>query len=241
MFREKMALRVPPFILRVLLGITFLWLGLGKVMEFTPVRGQAAADLANLGIIRTEGSRQDEVPENVGLGPGPVVITVRQSHGGYSAEDFPDPVLVRRVHEVTLRVYRAANPGLDSAGNERRALWPAVLGQGDWPAFIGWTTAITEILAGFFLLIGLLTRFWALMLCFIAGGAMWLMELGPSVQDGTSRMALLPGHDVFNTALWEGFMWKFSLLMTALALMLMGPGPASVDRAVFRGSGGDGE
>lgn len=40
-----------PIFLRVALGITFLWAGFGKILQEMPVKGEAAAALANMGVI----------------------------------------------------------------------------------------------------------------------------------------------------------------------------------------------
>src|SRR4051812_2087450 len=39
-----------PLILRICLGLIFIWAGLGKLMDTFPVKGQDAADLANMGV-----------------------------------------------------------------------------------------------------------------------------------------------------------------------------------------------
>lgn len=41
-----------PIFLRLALGITFVWAGLGKVTQTFPAQGQTAADLANMGILQ---------------------------------------------------------------------------------------------------------------------------------------------------------------------------------------------
>jgi uncharacterized membrane protein YphA (DoxX/SURF4 family) len=223
MFREKIALRVAPLVIRLLLAVTFLWLGLGKILESVPMRGQDAADLAALGVIPLPQAPTDDAEAKAAQIPpeAPVV----------EPGALTEPVLVRRVHEVTLRISRAANPG-----EGKRSMWPAALGRGGWPAFLGWATAVLEVLGGFFVLIGLLTRVWAFVLAVIAAGAMWLMELGPTV-----RAELAPRAEVFDTGQWDGLMWKFALFMAALSLLISGPGPASIDRAIFRRGDDDDE
>jgi len=48
--RDRMALSAAPLFLRIGLGVTFLWAGLGKLLSDMPVQGQDAAILANLGV-----------------------------------------------------------------------------------------------------------------------------------------------------------------------------------------------
>lgn len=51
---------ISPLLLRLALGITFLWAGLGKVMIQIPVKGEQAAILANMGVVTPDG----QVPIN---------------------------------------------------------------------------------------------------------------------------------------------------------------------------------
>lgn len=48
--REKMAVSVAPFFLRIALSVTFIWAGLGKIIAEMPVSGESAAILANMGV-----------------------------------------------------------------------------------------------------------------------------------------------------------------------------------------------
>jgi len=47
--RDHVALTLPSLLLRLVLGITFLWAGAGKIIGTTTVEGDNAARLANLG------------------------------------------------------------------------------------------------------------------------------------------------------------------------------------------------
>ena len=52
--RDKLALSVAPIMLRVLLGLVFLWVGLGKVIDRIPVTGDDAVILTRLGAIEPD-------------------------------------------------------------------------------------------------------------------------------------------------------------------------------------------
>jgi uncharacterized membrane protein YphA (DoxX/SURF4 family) len=52
-FRDALALHVAPLPLRVILAVTFVWAGLGKVTQSMEVQGESAARLANMGILAT--------------------------------------------------------------------------------------------------------------------------------------------------------------------------------------------
>ncbi len=48
--RDRMAISAAPIFLRIGIGATFLWAGLGKLLSDMPVQGQDAAILANMGV-----------------------------------------------------------------------------------------------------------------------------------------------------------------------------------------------
>jgi len=50
-FRDRVALNVSPLLLRLVLGATFIWAGLGKVTTQIEVSGQDAAILASYGVV----------------------------------------------------------------------------------------------------------------------------------------------------------------------------------------------
>lgn len=51
-FRDKMALNVSPLVLRVALGVVFIWAGSSKLLHNDSFTGERAARLANLGIVK---------------------------------------------------------------------------------------------------------------------------------------------------------------------------------------------
>lgn len=53
--RDKLALSVAPIMLRILLGLVFLWVGVGKVVDRIPVSGDDAVVLTRLGAYEPEG------------------------------------------------------------------------------------------------------------------------------------------------------------------------------------------
>lgn len=52
--RERAALSVTPVLLRLVLAVTFIWTGLGKIFADFEVSGQRAAHLAEMGVIKPE-------------------------------------------------------------------------------------------------------------------------------------------------------------------------------------------
>ncbi len=53
---------IAPIFLRFALGVTFLWAGFGKVLETFPVKGEAAATLANLGVLEPASPAESAKP-----------------------------------------------------------------------------------------------------------------------------------------------------------------------------------
>jgi len=61
--RDQVALTLPTLFLRIILGITFLWAGTGKLVGTYTITGNDAARLANIGIIPTAPSDPTAIPQ----------------------------------------------------------------------------------------------------------------------------------------------------------------------------------
>lgn len=156
-----------------------------------------------------------------------------------TANDFPEPVLVPRRAMLVLGLHSAIHPGLRADDSSRKmALWPDLDPSTDydpWPVRMAWAVALTEVIAGILVGIGLLTRISALSLAGVMLGAMWLTEIGPAVQEGTTRLGFLPDYDTFDGNAWKALLWQFALFCTAMALFFGGPGTLSLDRLLMGG------
>ncbi|MCC6661926.1 MAG: DoxX family protein [Phycisphaerales bacterium] len=221
--RLKLAVLGAPIPLRILLAVVFIWAALGKIVATMPVQGEQAAILANMGALKPA------APPAGGNAAGAV----------YTAADFPSPVDVRRVMGLALMLHGAANPVAQEGGAPTRRIWPKFLAGGRSPVILAWMVALTELLGGSFVLIGLATRLWALGLMGVMVGAMWLAEIGPAVQSGkVGFLGVLPDHPTFGQE-WMFLLLQFSMFMTALTLALAGPGAAALDNLLFRRKGAD--
>jgi uncharacterized membrane protein YphA (DoxX/SURF4 family) len=119
-------------------------------------------------------------------------------------------------------------------------LWPGFLGSGNWPRYFAVAVVVAELAGGILVAIGLLTRLAAFMLAGVMLGAIWLDQIGPAMQAGKTVLLLLPAHDPWDVAAWRPLLWQFSLLCSAAALMLLGAGAPSLDRALgWTRRGGD--
>lgn len=247
-FRDRCAANVGPMFLRLMLGAIFLYAGLGKVSQMKEVSGEQAAILANMGILTPTGAAATPPatpdptappklpePKKTSIDPAePRIVTVQQAAARvYTAADFPTPVRVRTVNLLALGIHAAANPP-----EGKMPLWPPSIGKGNWPKYLAWAVALTELLGGLGLLLGFLTRVWALGIAGVMAGAMWLTEMGPAIQKGTATLGFLPDYPVFGEG-WQHFMFQFALFMSAMALVFIGPGRMSLDSALLPGRGPD--
>lgn len=255
---------IAPLFLRLVLAVTFLWAGFGKVLQSMPVRGEPAAILANMGVgsvISAAKSPSESVTPPTTSTPAPassnnVSSTSRETEDNakkpaanettvvngsrtFTAADFPDEVRVMRLNGLALLLHKSAHPP-EVDGKAKMPLWPASLATDSIPLYFAWAAAITEIVGGLFVLVGLLTRVSALALAGTMLTAMWLTELGPAIQAGDTFMGLLPAYgayavDEVGKFKFMTLLWQFALLGCGMALVFAGPGYLSFDRALFPG------
>jgi len=124
------------------------------------------------------------------------------------------PVKARRLYRVALM--------LDAAG------WPQKLK----PGWMAWAAAGTEVLGGALILVGLFSRVWGLGLAVTMGFAFWLTSVGAVADYGFFALPI----PEFNRAFAQ-----LGLLVLASGVLLTGAGGVSLDRALFRGGGGESE
>ncbi|MEZ6242728.1 MAG: DoxX family protein [Phycisphaerales bacterium] len=140
---------------------------------------------------------------------------------------------VRRVNGLILIMHERSEPGISTKdGSPTPAVWPSFLAQGVWPKILAWAACFTEIFAGFFLLIGLLTRLSALALAGVMGVAMWLTTFGQAIQTDNALLGFIPTYGAWSEE-WLNPLLQFTLFMAALALVCMGSGAIALDRAIF--------
>lgn len=284
---------IAPIFLRIVVGVTFMWAGLGKLEGEMRVSGEPAALLANMGLhvakknaqavtpaaevpvapppVVTDGEsgaptgvvgpptpQPEGVVENPGaskegVAPAPQPVMPDGQHAEavktarevavppldskvprvYDAAEFPKEFAVKRVYGLALMLHRAASPAPRADGTVPTKLWPQRFGRGSWPLFFAWSVAITEVVGGVCVLAGLLTRASAAGLACVMIGAMWLTEVGPAVQAGTTVLGFIPDRDWLAVDQWKTLFWQFSLVMSALALACMGSGAMGFDRKLF--------
>jgi uncharacterized membrane protein YphA (DoxX/SURF4 family) len=326
--RDRIALAVPPLLLRLVLAVTFIWAGLSKALTTMSISPEGAATLSSMGVtVNNAGppslipipapSKPSESPaaptggsasrpgapigflgagfQNGGAGnssppfpadgfakpkqeskpeqpaapavpaPGESKPAAKNPLGipvtppavppqpaqttpitpptavvtAKTAADFPNPEPVRRVYGLALTVHSAANPPPAPAGPSgepapaRMRLLPAELGQGSRPVYVAFTIAAIEIISGAMLLLGMLTRLWALAVAFVMVGAIWLTQIGPAIASGDAVLGFLPNRPWGDAGQWMPLFWNISLLGAALAVFFAGSGALAVDNAMF--------
>lgn len=232
--RDSIGLTLSPFILRVVLAITFIWAGAGMLLpthQFTPEQGAA---LANMGAI--------EAPAAAPLSPAPSgdLGATTEAAPKYLPGQFPEGVQARPVLRLAILLDQAARPPFNDDGVEPRPIWPLELAKGRWPVYLAYAVAVTELVGGMALLLGLFTRLSALGLVGVMLGAIWLTEIGPAVQSGHALFGFLPAHGAFDhdasgKTVWMPLLWQLSLLGAAGAVFFLGAGGLSLDRIIFGG------
>lgn len=176
----------------------------------------------------------DPAEEGGGTAMGAGVFMLAQNAQGarvYTAEDFDGPVEKRGLYNIFFVLHSASQP--QDGG---RSLVPAALSSDAWKVRLAWASAITEFLGGLFVLVGLLTRLSALGLAGVMVGAIWLTSIGPVAFGGANTASLwglgfLPPLAEFRA--WQTFMFQFTTLMAALALVLGRPGILALDQLIF--------
>lgn len=254
-FRDSLAISVTPLLLRLVLGITFVWAGAAKVLESMPVQGEQAAALANMGVLTPSGPSAAASPVTESptpssdtpaakpdadpvANPGPPPLMQTGSSAStppapkYTASDFPEPIKVKQLYMLAASLHSAAYPGVDENGKEKMALWPPNAARGSWPVILAWAVTLTELVGGFFCLVGLFTRLSALGLAGVMLGAMWLAVIGPAIQSGKTRLGFLPTYPTFGME-WQALFWQFALFMCALGVFFSGPGALAIDCLLF--------
>jgi uncharacterized membrane protein YphA (DoxX/SURF4 family) len=253
--RDSIGLNFAPFILRLVLGLTFIWAGAGKFFADSSFSPEQTARLAAMGVDVPGGPAAslplDDDPAGVGTetdAPADESVEDQSAPDESADEDesaetervtdlaadaYPDGATLRRVYGLALLIDGAAHPGFNADGVEPMAIWPPDAATGKWPVWIALAAGITELLAGVVLLAGFFTRFAALSLVGVMVAAIWLTQIGPAIQAQDALLGFLPNNDLYDIQAWTPLLWQFSLLGSALATMLLGAGAMSLDAIIF--------
>jgi len=257
-FTERLALHAGPVPIRLVLALTFMWAGLGKILAtFEPAEGDRQR-FVEMGVLSEPAAGQEGsgTPSRDGAGPdaGGEGSTPTPSEGGQVGRS-PDavghapelrrvsttwqpatagPVELRRVYGIALTLSKGASPD-EIDGSQPPAIVPSFVGSGRTPVYLAWAAAIAEVVCAALVFIGLFTRVGAVGLLGVMAVAMWLTTFGPAYQSGSGFLVFLPGNSAFDTQAWKTPLWQLALLCASLALALTGPGALSAHHFLFVG------
>jgi uncharacterized membrane protein YphA (DoxX/SURF4 family) len=313
--RDSIALTLPSLFLRLVLGVTFIWAGTGKLIGTMQVSGDAAARLANMGIdldpiappqtppaqdepaddtpvnplpdsdaaqpasppetqpetqptedleqqakdiveqIKQSvpatppaqqpaatppaqpetNSDEPSVEEKIGSLAAYTLTSVQHSVADRTGSDFPEPLECQRVYSIALMISKAADPGLTPDSQPITPTMPATLATGHWPKILAWSAAITELVAGAFLILGLLTRISALGTLSVMLVAMWMTEIGPAaLHTNDAILGFIPNNQPwYDPASYSNLLWQLALVSMSLAVVFLGSGAIGLDRLFF--------
>ncbi len=224
-FSSTSGTAIVPMLSRIVLCAAFLPAGWNKVMTETTFSGDDAQRLIQLGVIdaepqahigpnrsivpasfQDEATGDDQAPDE---SPEPEEQPAVTEDEAAATPSEPGTYLAKPMHKITLM--------LDKAG------WPA-------PVWMARLAALTELIGGGLLLVGLFSRVWGLGLAIAMGVAFYLTSLPALLGAGNLFTGLfnLP-MDVFT-----GMFAQLALFVLAFGVFLTGAGPISLDRALFR-------
>lgn len=259
--RDSFAVSVAPIFLRLVLGTTFIWAGLGKFLADFPVQGEQAAALANMGVssVQTQAGTPSSEPAKPSKDPAkdPAKDTPADPAKKSKAEASPTDGVVRLASftftpvQTSARTFTAADfpseikvarmyaiaLAVHGAGKvpESKATFPLMppqITQGPWPLYQAWAVALTELVGGFLVLTGLFTRLASFCIAGVMLGAIWLTEIGPAMQSGNALFFVLPANRETFGGDWNTLIIQCSMLAMALNLLFAGAGGLSMDRAI---------
>jgi uncharacterized membrane protein YphA (DoxX/SURF4 family) len=160
----------------------------------------------------------------------PVIITAQaELQPAYTALDFTEPVTGSRRLNLVLAMEAASINGY----------WPGFLSSSTAYSLLAWGATITEFVGGWLILLGFLTRFWALGFAGTMLVAMWLTQFFPVLVGNVDAMwGFLPDPkmDDFSqwTETWKNLHLQLVILCASMALVFTGPGALSLDALLFR-------
>ena len=165
--------------------------------------------------------------------PGSASADGADDGGRFSAADFAEPIPVARRLGLVLMMHGAAENGN----------WPAQLSSPTVLGLLSWMAVLTEFVGGWLILLGFLTRLWALGLAGTMVVAMWLTQIAPAIGTDDAFLGFLPALQIDDPALWikawQTLELQLILMLAAMAVFFSGPGKVSLDAVLFRRSTDD--
>ncbi|GAB4518152.1 MAG: hypothetical protein Tsb0013_22300 [Phycisphaerales bacterium] len=146
---------------------------------------------------------------------------------GDEAGDTLEPRTVRRVYGLVFAMNGAA----------QRGHWPDFLSTGAWLERMAWVAGVTEFVGGFFIILGVFTRLWALSMLGTMVVACWLTQISPWLGKPDAFLGFLPPWPMEDVQTWipayQTLFFQLIIAAGAKAVLFSGAGAVSVDRLIF--------
>lgn len=219
------ACNVVPFLSRLVLAAAFVTAGWAKLGQ-TTFEGDAAATLQRISIgtpkrvapvvfqeTGTVAGDEETDPERPAEPETPSEPPAEPDDGAIETEAVPavDLVDARKLHGITLMLIGRDIPA-------------------QYAPWLAWAAALTELVGGALLLVGLFSRIWGLGLAITMVVAFYLTSLDVMLNAMVFKLAIPdPFNQVYN---------QLGLFVLSFGIFLTGPGAFSLDRILFRGGSG---
>ena len=200
--RQVAAMHLVPLIARLVLAAAFIPAGWGKVMVTSTVEGAQAAEIRTLLASPWSDSSATDADATTDADERDETTAAPDSTEDPATESMEAPLEIRNVLRLALT--------LDAAGAPR-------------PVVLAWIAALLELVGGGLLVIGLLSRVWALGLLIVMGVAFALTSLEPITTLGPFGL---------DRPEYLKAVAQISLSALALGVVLTGPGAVAIDHAV---------
>ncbi len=201
-----------PLLARLVLALAFIPMGWNKVMTSFAPSAEQAVRLQALGVLPKPTARGDSGVSFAAYQEEPATAPAETQPEAKDPPPSKDKSKVevatpevRSLHHVTLM--------LDGAG------------MSDYAVIGAWTAALTELVGGTLLLVGLFSRIWGLGLAIAMGTAFYLTSL--QIFLDTYMFSATPDQS-------HQILAQLSLFVLAFGVFLTGGGALSLDRAIFR-------
>jgi uncharacterized membrane protein YphA (DoxX/SURF4 family) len=237
-FSQAASANVVPILARIVLALACVPAGWNKLTQETEFTGDDARRLRELQVVDATRS-SDPRPQPVGLlqeeaaPPRPGRALQADSVMPAEAETPPatDPPTPRAPEPPSAGRQNDAGGPVSADVVRARALHNVTLmvdrAGMSYPRLLGWVAALTELVGGGLVLVGLLTRIWALGLAIAMGVAFYLTSLEGFLATWIFGMAIPD---------YTRLVAQLALFALAFGLVWSGPGVLSLDRLVFRPS-----
>jgi uncharacterized membrane protein YphA (DoxX/SURF4 family) len=244
-----------PTLSRIVLCAAFFTAGWAKVFTNAPYSPEQVETLKQLGIDVRQAVTVHDAETSIVHASMPIVLTAQdepvepaQDEPTDPAQDEPvetppvmpdlvepDPPVVDDEAEVPPPV-----PVTTSTDGTYQALGlykvAVTLHDAGWQYayYLAWATAMLELIGGALLLIGLFSRVWGLGLAITMALAFHIMSMDAFIEAPFEIARKLDGGAMFHMVYAQ-----LALFVLAFGIFITGPGPLSLDRAIFRRSAPD--